>query len=326
MPADSNVKKLKRFNTLSFLHRQATTNTGIVQVSRLALREILDVFCCDCCAIILISGKDFMVLAEKDFSRKYCTKGSVQDIPDVDYTVKTGGALSVGITPAYLPSGHVIPSQHSNSILSVPIFVNNTVYGIIHISSHMENAFYQDDIDYAKSVAYELSKVFKNAIPLYYQDAGILFTQASKPLTQRKFDRDIIDQIASAEWERKPLSLLIVNISSVVGSVFKPLSPLLPNVENSIFMMLTTSLRPLDNIYYYGTRDLAILLPETSRTNALRIAQRLKDVLVMEPSHDKAGQTSANKVQIGVSNFPLDADYRDGLIRKACEGCYETAC
>ena len=316
MPADSSLDKLRKFNTLSLLHHQIASNTEFEQIARIALRELLDVFKCDYCAILYISEGSFTVLAEKGFIKVHGSLGSIRDIPALNYVVTTGQSLSTGKTQVRLQSGHTIPEQSSNSVLCTPIPVKDTVRGIIYIASRVNNAFDTDDSDYTKIVARELSKAFKNSFPFRRSDSKSLFAGTFKPLTQHKFDRDLITQIANAEWERKPLSLLMINTEGLIGNTFNRLSLNKPDTENIIIKILNTSLRPLDSIYRYGNSDLAVLLPETTKNNALSIAERLKRVIESQATIQMSLPEHV-PVQIGVSNFPADADYRDGLVRKA---------
>ncbi len=321
MVSDGNLNKLKRFNTLSLLHRHTAANLEFRQVARLALRELFDVFSCDCGAILVIMANRYLALAEKLFNLSHPCEGLLNSVPALDYTVETGQSLFTVRTPAYLSSGHIIPLQRNHSIICAPVAVKDTVCAVIYIGSRKENVFTNDDLDYVKSVARELTKAFKTLFPLCRTYASDLYEKAFKPLTQRRFDRDLISQIASAEWERKPLSLLIIHMSNMSRGTFTPANEAHTGIENDFVRILTSNLRPLDNIYRHGNNDLAVLLPETSRNNALLIAKRLRQALEAA----SAGRPSAVPIRIGVSNFPVDADYRDGLVRKACQDQYEIA-
>lgn len=80
---------------------------------------------------------------------------------------------------------------------------------------------------------------------------------------------------------------------------------------------LSSNIRPLDKVYRYGGKEFAVLLPETTKENALSTARRLQKAVEQEQFEGEKENRSNKRVTIntGGASVPLDANNRDSLER-----------
>ena len=168
---------------------------------------------------------------------------------------------------------------NSSLLICVPITVNNEVRGIIHLDSWKKNAFHREDLGLVELLAKEISIAMERCF-IYSE---ILDTSTRDGLTgcfnRRKFDVDITAEIANAKQYEKPLSLFISDIDW-----FKQYNdfyghPKGDTLLKKLVFTLSSNIRPLDKVYRYGGEEFAILLPETTKENALSTARRLQKVV-----------------------------------------------
>lgn len=95
-------------------------------------------------------------------------------------------------------------------------------------------------------------------------------------------------------------------------------SRLLAEIGNS----LKARCRLIDFAFRYGGDEFVILLPQTSKENALNVARRLHKLIRSTPWLDAEGLKIRVTPSLGVASYPVDARTKEGLLHLADEAMY----
>lgn len=135
------------------------------------------------------------------------------------------------------------------------------------------------------------------------------------------YNRRHLNQILSGLLcGKRALSFIIFDIDN-----FKELNDTLGHLEGdkalrSIANITLKAVRDKDKVFRYGGEEFSIVLPDTSKETAVRIAERLR--------HDIKSSFCNNKhhaltISLGVASFPEDGKTMDKLINKADSALYK---
>ena len=123
---------------------------------------------------------------------------------------------------------------------------------------------------------------------------------------------------------KRHLSLLMVDIDD-----FKNYNDLYGHVVGDMVLrrlasILRNATRGCDVICRYGGEEFAIMLPETSKEEAIIVCERIRKSVAMTPMVDeKDNSVGTISVTIGLAAFPEDADNKDDLIDNADKALYQ---
>ena len=318
-------KELKRLNAITRIHHSIGTNLRLEEISRILVRELIEIVNCDGCAILLIKDNKVEILAESGFSK---TSGKLNfdlDMPAIKHIVQTKECISTNDVLNSAATSCLPKGCSMQSLICTPIMANNEVHGIIHLDSLKKNAFNEDDMELTKLLANEVSIAIERSF-LYSQIWDISVRDGlTECFNRRKFDVDIVAGIANAKQQRKPLSMLMMDIDW-----FKSYNDFHGHPKGDIALKqvsttLISNLRPLDHVYRYGGEEFAVLLPNTSQKEALPIAERLRKLIEKEDIEGEKESQPNRKltISIGVATFPIDADKDGRLIEAADSALYQ---
>lgn len=90
----------------------------------------------------------------------------------------------------------------------------------------------------------------------------------------------------------------------------------------SLARILRSSVRTIDHVGRYGGEEFIIVLPETSRSDAQILAERIRATIAAQLFTVGEGQEVRRTVSIGVAGYPEDAMEADQLIQHADDALY----
>jgi diguanylate cyclase (GGDEF)-like protein len=90
----------------------------------------------------------------------------------------------------------------------------------------------------------------------------------------------------------------------------------------SLARILRSSVRTIDHVGRYGGEEFIIVLPETSRSDAQILAERIRATIAAQLFTVGDGQEVRRTVSIGVAGYPEDAMDADQLIQHADDALY----
>ena len=123
---------------------------------------------------------------------------------------------------------------------------------------------------------------------------------------------------------KRPLSLLMIDIDD-----FKSCNDTHGHLAGDVVLqqvgaLVKKSTRGCDYVARYGGEEFAVILPETSKQEALVVAERIRASIAEHLFTTSTGNSIGNvTVTIGLSSFPEDAQERVELIDKADKSLYQ---
>jgi diguanylate cyclase (GGDEF)-like protein len=211
----------------------------------------------------------------------------------------------------------------SGSALAVPLFVSNRVMGSLQLFSSVANGFSKEDAQ----LLWILSLVAENLLTREYANEGLLrfaFTDYLTGLrTRGYFEQQLELEFKRAERKQQKFALLMIDIDH-----FKVLNDTFGHhvgdqLLRDLTSILVKDMREVDTVARYGGEEFVIILPETTETGAVFVAQRLRRAV--DQAKFFAGSPHSVQhltISIGVAVYDTDAQFKRDLIEFADAALY----
>jgi diguanylate cyclase (GGDEF)-like protein len=86
--------------------------------------------------------------------------------------------------------------------------------------------------------------------------------------------------------------------------------------------LIKGNLRMIDYAFRYGGDEFVVLLPQTSKENALLVVRRIRELLTSRIFFTDEHMNIKVTASFGVASFPVDGRTRKELLRQADEAMY----
>jgi diguanylate cyclase (GGDEF)-like protein len=209
------------------------------------------------------------------------------------------------------------------SALVVPLFVSNRVMGSLQLFRSAANAFAKEDAQ----LLWILALVAENLLTREYANEGLLrfaFTDYLTGLrTRGYFEQQLELEFKRAERKQQKFALLMIDIDH-----FKVLNDthghhVGDQLLRDVTSILMKDMREVDTVARYGGEEFVIILPETTETGAVFVAQRLRRAV--DQAKFFAGSPHSVQhltISIGVAVYDTDAQFKRDLIEFADAALY----
>ena len=208
--------------------------------------------------------------------------------------------------------------------LVVPMFVSNRVMGSLQIfRTKADKPFTKEDAQ----LLWILSLVAENLLTREYANEGLLrfaFTDYLTGLrTRGYFEQQLELEFKRAERKQQKFALLMIDIDH-----FKVLNDTFGHhvgdqLLRDVTSILMKDMREVDTVARYGGEEFVIILPETTETGAVFVAQRLRRAV--DQAKFFAGSPHSVQhltISIGVAVYDTDAQFKRDLIEFADAALY----
>lgn len=139
----------------------------------------------------------------------------------------------------------------------------------------------------------------------------------------RNFEARLSTFSQTAEYHQQKLSLIMIDIDhfKVINDTYG--HPAGDAVLKQLGDLLSTSSRSQDDVSRYGGEEFAILLPQTSPSLVVEIAERIRKTVQKHRFILPSGQAIHLTISLGVATYPdLTKDTKD-LVKKADDALYQ---
>ena len=138
----------------------------------------------------------------------------------------------------------------------------------------------------------------------------------------RRFQEQLQAEIVRAERHKRPLGVLMVDVD-----FFKKVNdamghPAGDELLRRLAEVLSADLRQTDLIARYGGEEFAVLLPETSKGEAMQVAERMRLAVETKINDGTIAWPSRITVSIGVGTFPDDGKGGEDVLVAADQAMY----
>jgi diguanylate cyclase (GGDEF)-like protein len=217
-----------------------------------------------------------------------------------------------------------LESVFSSSALVLPIVAKNRVMGSLQLFSRELGHFSAEDAQ----LLWIFSLIAENQLSRDYGNEGLLRFAFTDYLTGLKtrgyFEQQLDVEIKRAERNRTPVSLLMIDID-----FFKQLNDthghhVGDQILREVASLLVKDMREIDTVARYGGEEFVLILPNTDRPGAERVAQRLRRN-VEQAKFFAGGPIAIERltISIGVAVFGRDAQFKRDLIEIADAALYQ---
>jgi diguanylate cyclase (GGDEF)-like protein len=138
----------------------------------------------------------------------------------------------------------------------------------------------------------------------------------------RRFQESLAAELKRSERSNRPLSLLMWDVD-----LFKRVNDAMGHPRGDellrrLAQVLTTAKRQTDLLARYGGEEFAVLLPETSKTEAVAVAERMRAAVEQQLNFETAKWGQTVTVSGGIATWPEDGKTAEEVLIAADQALY----
>jgi diguanylate cyclase (GGDEF)-like protein len=212
-----------------------------------------------------------------------------------------------------------IPDAKPQSIIAIPMMVNETVLGLIDVrAAKIGPALTEANARFFEVMGSTAANALRNAQLFEEVEQRARTDYLTSLPNHRFFQATLAVELGRAQRHNRPLSLLIIDLDflKLVNDRFG--HPSGDMVIRSVAETIRTACREIDFPARYGGEEFTVILPDTPLPGAVHVADRIRERIAAQ-EFPGIGSVTAS---IGVSNYPLNALSKEDLIRVADQALY----
>jgi diguanylate cyclase (GGDEF)-like protein len=212
----------------------------------------------------------------------------------------------------------------TKSILCVPMKSRDKIIGVVEVVNKIGGEpFTTDDLDIFENLVAHITIALHNATLYRKMEEASLIDDLTQ-LYNNRYCKEYLDRYLNKRKDSPaPLSLIFMDIDyfKLVDDNFGHLvgSETLRYVGERI----RKTVRTCDVVVRYGGDEYIIILPNTDKSTAAVIAERVRKEIKREPFYAFGNKKFSITITSGIATYPDDAKTRDDLIGAADKAMYE---
>lgn len=217
-----------------------------------------------------------------------------------------------------LSSGSVVPGIAAASVALVPISNGVSTLGVFLLWSEKSDYFEETDLSGISLYAYYVAMLLEVDELGEKLEENLMTDPLTGVYNRKQFNLRLHHEIERAKRYTLYVSLVIYDIDQL-EEYNKACGRMMGNLALSdIASMLEKGTREVDFVARIGGDEFALILPETSRLGAVRLAERLRQEVASYPFPVPEDRTAVNiTVTGGIATYPSNADNERDLVAKA---------
>lgn len=207
----------------------------------------------------------------------------------------------------------------TDSVISIPILVNNRLTAILQLGGCRQRRFEEEDALLVWMLAMQSEALFHNSQTEREFLRRMAMTDGLTGLFNRRyFDEQVDREIQRSYRTGKPFVLMMMDVD-----FFKKYNDRYRHLKGDqalreIAVILKARLRQIDTVSRFGGEEFSVLLPETDEAGGLAVAKHIR---LSVKNHSFVGKEKKRDVRmtmsIGCSIFPVDGKEKEELIHRA---------
>ncbi len=207
------------------------------------------------------------------------------------------------------------------SLISVPLISGSAISGVLRLENTRQDSYDADDLRLLDIVGDLAAVAVENSL-LYDQMAKLAITDGLTELfVQRYFKERLDEEISRALWTDSEFALLMLDIDN-----FKTYNDKYGHIAGDIVLkhiarLINSTVNPGDITARYGGEEFAVIFLDSSKAQAQKIAERIRQVIEQEKFTLRREVTQV-LISGGLAVFPQDGKVKEALIQKADQALY----
>jgi diguanylate cyclase (GGDEF)-like protein len=217
-----------------------------------------------------------------------------------------------------LDSDFLRASYDVRSEIAVPLLKEDNVLGVLNVESG-HDLLTENDVNMLNALAGSVAIAIDNA-RLHAEVKRMAMTDAISGLANRRaFDEILEAELTRASRYHHTLSLIILDLDSFKEYNDKWGHPAGDVRLREVANLLRLNVRDPDVAARYGGEEFAIILPDTSKAGAIKLAERLRYSAEESAPHlnGESNPVPGYTISLGVATYPEDATSIEDLLLMA---------
>lgn len=208
------------------------------------------------------------------------------------------------------------------SLISAPLISENKLLGILRLDSVSRNAYDSDDLRLLDIIS-DLSAVTIENTLLYQETEKLAITDGLSDLfVHRYFQERFEQEVHRGLWTHSCFAFLMLDIDN-----FKSYNDRYGHIAGDIVLkqiakLIKSSTSPGDIVARYGGEEFGVLLVDTPKSEALKVAQAIREKVEKKKFILRRQATNVT-VSGGIAFFPEEGKVRESLIKRADQALYK---
>jgi diguanylate cyclase (GGDEF)-like protein len=210
------------------------------------------------------------------------------------------------------------------SLICIPLVTKGSIHGVLYLDDFVPRQFDKDRMKLISVLASFAAMAIENA-KLHHETIQMAITDALTGLYNRRyFEQELPQELERASRYKQSFGLLMIDVDNFKSFNDTYGHPMGDRILATIALSIDKALRSVDFAFRFGGEEITVILPETSRKSACKVAERIRQRVAKDTKRLMRGSlVEPITVSVGVACYPEDGDDADLLVARADDLLYQ---